>query len=265
MIWAGRQTDVPEADDFFTGTGFGMKPVVLGNPRAARWRSRRPAMSWPSSSASGPAATSRSTSSAPRATSSPRTRPPRPPPSSARASSPVRWRRRCWPGEIDLAVHSLKDLPTAMSEGLMVAAIPKRADARDVLITRGPELEPDRPPNWVTASGSLRRVVLGPELRYGAVIATGSARRDAQLRHVRNDLKTAPVRGNIETRIRKFREKNRMVRPCPRRRRPRPPQTRRHRSYRDQALLRADAPPPPARALSRHQRHILLSLPLAAG
>ena len=109
-------------------------------------------------------------------------------------------------GEIDLAVHSLKDLPTSSPEGLMLAAIPKRADARDVLITRGPDLAPEQPDGWVTASGSLRRVVLGPELRYGALLATGSPRREAQLRLVRADLGTASIRGNIDTRLRKFRE-----------------------------------------------------------
>jgi len=108
-------------------------------------------------------------------------------------------------GQIDLAVHSLKDLPTTMAEGLMLAAVPKRADARDVLITRGPDLSPATPSNWVTASGSLRRVLLGPELGYEAIIATGSPRREAQLRHVRSDLRTVPVRGNIETRLKKFR------------------------------------------------------------
>jgi hydroxymethylbilane synthase len=109
-------------------------------------------------------------------------------------------------GHIDMAVHSLKDLPTTMAEGLMLAAVPKRGDARDVLITRGPDLAPATPSSWVTASGSLRRVLLGPELGYGAIIATGSPRREAQLRHVRSDLKTVPVRGNIETRLKKFRE-----------------------------------------------------------
>src|SRR5471032_726585 len=67
---------------------------------------------------------------------------------------------------IDMAVHSLKDLPTSSPGGLMLAAIPKRADARDVLITRGPDLVPEQTPqpeNWITASGSLRRVMLGPE------------------------------------------------------------------------------------------------------
>jgi hydroxymethylbilane synthase len=110
--------------------------------------------------------------------------------------------------EIDLAVHSLKDLPTSSPEGLMLAAIPKRADARDVLITKNSEPKEELPENWVTASGSLRRVLLGPELRYGAVVATGSPRREAQMRLLRDDLVTAPIRGNIETRLRKFRENN---------------------------------------------------------
>jgi hydroxymethylbilane synthase len=109
-------------------------------------------------------------------------------------------------GAIDLAVHSLKDLPTASPEGLMLAAIPQRAEPWDVLITKDSEPKEALPENWVTASGSLRRVLLGPELRYGAVVATGSPRRQAQLRFVRADLTTVPVRGNIDTRLRKFRE-----------------------------------------------------------
>ncbi len=108
-------------------------------------------------------------------------------------------------GDIDLAVHSLKDLPTGAIDGLMLGAIPKRADARDVLITRKSDQAPEAE-GWVTASGSLRRVLLGPQLRYGAVLATGSPRREAQLRLVRGDLATAPIRGNIDTRLRKFRE-----------------------------------------------------------
>jgi len=109
-------------------------------------------------------------------------------------------------GEIDLAVHSLKDLPTTNPDGLMLAAIPKRADARDVLVTKNSEPKEQLPEGWVTASGSLRRVLLGPELRYGAILATGSPRREAQMRLVRADLVTVPVRGNIDTRLRKFRE-----------------------------------------------------------
>ncbi len=88
--------------------------------------------------------------------------------------------------KIDLAVHSLKDLPTQPSDGVIVAAIPKRADARDVLITRGADLR--------------------QELSLGAVIATGSPRRAAQLRLIRDDLRTEEIRGNIDTRLRKFRE-----------------------------------------------------------
>jgi len=109
-------------------------------------------------------------------------------------------------GSIDLAVHSLKDVPATMAEGLMLAAVPKRADAHDVLITRSADYAPAQPSGWVTASGSLRRVLLGPELNYEAIIATGSPRRAAQLKHVRNDLKTVPIRGNIETRLKKLRE-----------------------------------------------------------
>jgi hydroxymethylbilane synthase len=109
-------------------------------------------------------------------------------------------------GEIDLAVHSLKDLPTSSPEGVMIAAIPKRSDARDVLITKNSTPREELKEGWVTASGSLRRVLLGPELRYGAILATGSPRREAQLRLVRPDIVTAPIRGNIDTRLRKFRE-----------------------------------------------------------
>jgi hydroxymethylbilane synthase len=90
-------------------------------------------------------------------------------------------------GEIDLAVHSLKDLPTANAEGLTLAAIPPRADAHDVLITRG--------------ATTLE------ELPAGSILLTGSPRRAAQIRAVRRDLRTDPIRGNIDTRLKKFRER----------------------------------------------------------
>lgn len=86
-------------------------------------------------------------------------------------------------GEIDLAVHSLKDLPIDDSPGLTLGAICVRADARDVLVAR------DR---W-----TLRT------LPPGARVGTCSLRRSAQLLAVRPDLKPHPVRGNIDTRIRK--------------------------------------------------------------
>ena len=88
--------------------------------------------------------------------------------------------------EIDLAVHSLKDLPTELPAGLCLAAIPVREDARDVLIT---------------SSG----LTLG-RLPEGAKIGTTSPRRKAQLLHTRPDLQIQEVRGNIDTRLRKLHE-----------------------------------------------------------
>ncbi|MCE0498655.1 MAG: hydroxymethylbilane synthase [Methylacidiphilales bacterium] len=87
---------------------------------------------------------------------------------------------------IDIAVHSLKDMPTDETPGLTLGAITKRADARDVLITRGAD--------------SLQAL-----LSY-AVVATGSPRRAAQINLARPDIRTEDIRGNIDTRIRKFRE-----------------------------------------------------------
>jgi hydroxymethylbilane synthase len=88
-------------------------------------------------------------------------------------------------GRIHIAVHSLKDLPTEDSDGLVVAGVPARADARDVLITRGPASIADLPAQ--------------------ARLATGSVRRAAQLRLARADLELVDIRGNIDTRLRKFR------------------------------------------------------------
>ena len=88
-----------------------------------------------------------------------------------------------WRGTIDLAVHSLKDLPGALAEGLTLAAIPKREDARDALISRSGASLADLPP--------------------GAVIGTGAARRIAQLRALRPDCEIADLRGNVDTRLRK--------------------------------------------------------------
>lgn len=88
--------------------------------------------------------------------------------------------------EIDLAVHSLKDLPTELPDGLRIAATPSREDPRDVL---------------VTSSGvSLEK------LENGARIGTTSPRRKAQLLFHRSDLQVIDVRGNVGTRIRKLQE-----------------------------------------------------------
>lgn len=89
-------------------------------------------------------------------------------------------------GEIDLAVHSLKDLPTELPDGLQIAAILSREDPRDVLVT--------------STSVSLE------ELNIGAVIGTTSPRRKAQLLCLRPDLRVVDVRGNVGTRIRKLQE-----------------------------------------------------------
>jgi len=81
-------------------------------------------------------------------------------------------------GTIDLAVHSLKDLPTDPVPGLTIAAIPQRADPREALV-------------------GARLGGLGA----GARVGTGSPRRSAQLRRLRPDLEVAPIRGNVPTRI----------------------------------------------------------------
>ena len=86
-------------------------------------------------------------------------------------------------GEIDLAVHSLKDLPVEDVPGLTLGAITSRADVRDAVIARN---------GWTLAT-----------LPPGAVIGTSSTRRAAQLRALRPDLTIRSIRGNVETRIRK--------------------------------------------------------------
>jgi hydroxymethylbilane synthase len=86
-------------------------------------------------------------------------------------------------GDIDLAVHSLKDLPTAPLPGILLAAVPAREDPRDALVGReGAKLA---------------------DLPSGAMIGTGSPRRAAQLRLLRPDIRPVPVRGNAGTRLAK--------------------------------------------------------------
>ncbi len=86
-------------------------------------------------------------------------------------------------GRVDAAVHSLKDLPIDETPGLTIGLIPEREDSRDVLISRNGEKLQSLPP--------------------GAVIGTSSLRRQAQLLAFRPDLKILPVRGNVETRVKK--------------------------------------------------------------
>lgn len=89
-------------------------------------------------------------------------------------------------GEADLAVHSLKDLPTTQPEGLTLAAVPPRASPFDVFV-----------------SERHRRF---DELPAGAVLATGSQRRRAMIRYRRPDLQLVELRGNVDTRLRKLHE-----------------------------------------------------------
>ncbi len=84
-------------------------------------------------------------------------------------------------GEVDLAVHSLKDLPTGPATGIVLAAVPPRDDPRDALVARDGAKLADLPP--------------------GARIGTGSPRRAAQLLGLRGDLRCVPIRGNAGTRL----------------------------------------------------------------
>ncbi len=88
-------------------------------------------------------------------------------------------------GRADAGVHSMKDLPTSEPDGLAVAAVLERADPRDVLV------------------GAASIVALPP----GALVGTSSLRRQAQLAHARPDLRFTSIRGNVETRLRKVRER----------------------------------------------------------
>ena len=90
-------------------------------------------------------------------------------------------------GDADLAVHSAKDLPTELPPGLAIAAVPPREDPHDVLIAREPGAPLDRLPP-------------------GALVGTGSIRRQAQLAAARPDLRFTDLRGNVDTRLRKLEE-----------------------------------------------------------
>jgi hydroxymethylbilane synthase len=87
-------------------------------------------------------------------------------------------------GRIDLAVHSLKDLPTRLPEGIALVAVGVREDPSDALVGRGP--------------------VQWNDLSKGAVLATSSLRRRAQLLHLRPDLQIRDIRGNVDTRLAKL-------------------------------------------------------------
>lgn len=86
--------------------------------------------------------------------------------------------------EVDLAVHSLKDLPTTLPPGFVIAAIPKRDDPSDVFLSM--------------------KYSAPDELPQGARVGTSSLRRQAQLKFLRADLDVVPLRGNVDTRLRKL-------------------------------------------------------------
>lgn len=90
--------------------------------------------------------------------------------------------------EIDMAVHSMKDMPAALPNGLQIGCTPKRVDPRDVLISK---------------DGSLFK-----QLKSGAVIGTSSLRRAAQLLSIRSDIQIKWIRGNVDTRLRKLHEED---------------------------------------------------------
>lgn len=114
-------------------------------------------------------------------------------------------------GQADLAVHSLKDLPTDLPAGLILAATPKRADVRDVLIYRDADFIKTRASDtksedWTPGQDALRGFQPHMKLKdflKGATIATSSTRRKAQLLAARPDLNVVEIRGNVSTRMQK--------------------------------------------------------------
>ena len=91
-------------------------------------------------------------------------------------------------GRIALAVHSMKDMPAKIPDGLCIGAIPAREDPADVLISKNG--------NYFS------------KLKQGSTIGTSSLRRGAQIRHRRPDITIVPLRGNVETRLRKLQTEN---------------------------------------------------------
>jgi hydroxymethylbilane synthase len=87
-------------------------------------------------------------------------------------------------GQVDLAVHSLKDMPAEVPDGLMLGAVPPREDCRDAFISSG----------YATLA----------EIPTGGRVGTGSLRRRVQLLHRRPDLEVVPIRGNVDTRLKKM-------------------------------------------------------------
>jgi hydroxymethylbilane synthase len=118
-------------------------------------------------------------------------------------------------GRADLAIHSLKDLPTDLPAGLILASTPKRADVRDVLIYRDAEfftnLATQKSDDWIPGQSSLKGFKPHMTLRdfpAGTIIATSSTRRKMALLAARPDLKIVEIRGNVPTRLQKISERD---------------------------------------------------------
>jgi porphobilinogen deaminase len=118
-------------------------------------------------------------------------------------------------GRADLAIHSLKDLPTDLPAGLILAATPKRADVRDVLIYRDAEffasLATQKSDDWIPGQSSLKGFKPHATLHdfpAGTIIATSSTRRKMALLAARPDLKIVEIRGNVPTRLQKVSERD---------------------------------------------------------
>lgn len=103
-------------------------------------------------------------------------------------------RRALEEGRADIAVHSLKDLPTTAPRGIVVASVPPRVDPRDAVVSRDGSVDPDSAAHWAGA------------LPAGARVGTGSPRRAAQLRRLRPDVEVVAIRGNVDSRVSRVRE-----------------------------------------------------------
>jgi hydroxymethylbilane synthase len=118
-------------------------------------------------------------------------------------------------GRADIAVHSLKDLPTDLPAGLILAATPKRADVRDVLVYRDAEffanLASQKSDDWIPGQSSLKGFQPHTRLKdlpTKTIVGASSTRRKMTLLSMRPDLTIATIRGNVPTRLQKIAERD---------------------------------------------------------
>lgn len=106
--------------------------------------------------------------------------------------------------EIDLAIHSMKDVPAELPPGFVLAAVTARADVRDVIVQRLADVGAEHSAVAAAVEGPLGLLPVLAAMRAGARIGTGSLRRRAQIAALRPDLVVVPMRGNVDTRLRKL-------------------------------------------------------------